>query len=80
MRRSKPRYRIAIAIIILMFLIIAGYTVIAFKMIEPDDDKICENVYVDQINVSGLTREQAKEALSAQLTKLAKRMMMNGQR
>lgn len=49
--------------IILMLLIIAAYIYAAYQMVRPADDIICDGVFIESIDLGGMTREQAEQAV-----------------
>ena len=49
--------------IILMLLLIAAYIYAAYQMVRPADDVICDGVFIETIDLSGMTREQAEQAV-----------------
>lgn len=49
--------------IILMLLIITAYIYAAYQMVRPADDIICDGVFIESIDLSGMTREQAEQAV-----------------
>lgn len=49
--------------IMLMLLLIAAYTYAAYQMVRPADDVICDGVFIESIDLGGMTREQAEQAV-----------------
>ena len=82
MKTRKQRFLPAFIVIIVMFLLIAAYVVGSYAMVRPSNGRICDGVYVDQVDVSGMTREEAQMALNSQVEKLSSRSLevdVNGQ-
>lgn len=64
MRRTrKPRKGPAFLVILIMLLIITAYVYGAYQMVKPADHIICNGVFVDSIDLSGMTRDQALQAV-----------------
>ena len=62
------RKRIAIAVLVIMFIIIALYVCISYQFVKPDKGKITEGVWVDKIEIGGMTREQALQEVAQYVT------------
>lgn len=75
MRRGKQRFGPAFLVLGIMFVLIAAYVYGACLMERPAPDKICKGVYIESLDVSGMTREQAETAVSAYVAKLASRTL-----
>ncbi len=60
---KKARKGPAFLVIFLMALIIAAYIYAAYQMVRPADHIICDGVFVNSIDLSGMTREQAVQAV-----------------
>jgi vancomycin resistance protein YoaR len=58
-----------------MFVLIAVYAYVAYLQIKPDSDRICEGVYIDSLDVGGMTREEAEQAVSELVEKLGSRTL-----
>lgn len=71
----KIRIWPAIIVIAIMLLLIGAYVCGTYMMVRPDDDKICEGVYVESVNISGMTKEQAEEAVNGYIAGLAARTL-----
>ncbi|MCH5252951.1 MAG: VanW family protein [Lachnospiraceae bacterium] len=65
----------AFIVIGILVLLIGAYVYAAYMMVKPDDDKICEGVYIESVNVSGMTREQAETAVNAYAAECAERTL-----
>ncbi len=63
----------ALLVIGIMFLLIAAYVYVSYRMIRPDADKICDGVYIEEVDISGMTRDQAAEAMDQYVQKLSGR-------
>lgn len=53
----------ALLVIFILFLFIVIYVYAAYQMVKPADDIICDGVFVENIDLSGMTREQAQSAV-----------------
>ncbi|MCH5266365.1 MAG: VanW family protein [Lachnospiraceae bacterium] len=65
----------AFLVIGIMLALIGAYICITYMMVKPDADKICEGVYVDTVDLSGMTREQAESAIGEYVDKLSSRTL-----
>ena len=72
---KKQRFAPAVFVILVMLLLIVGYVAFMYMGNKPAENVICEGVYVESINVSGMTKEQAKEAVQTHVTKLSERLL-----
>lgn len=72
---KKQKFGPAFLVLAIMFVLIAAYVWISFLLVKPDDDKICNGVYIDSLNISGMTEEQAQEAVDAYIAKLGERTL-----
>lgn len=61
MRRTRKGP--AFLVIFIMLLIIAAYVYGAYQIVKPADHVICKGVFVDSINLSGMTRDEAIKAV-----------------
>lgn len=68
----RQRFAPAFFVLILMFFLICGYVVYAYRQVKPGEGRICEGVYVGAVNISGMTEEEAVTALSDYGAELAK--------
>ncbi len=78
----KQRFGPAFLVLGIMFLMIAAYVVWAYESVKPASDKICNGVYIDNINISGMTKEEAGKVLQAHIEKLTAQTLevdVNGQ-
>ncbi|MCR5691293.1 MAG: VanW family protein [Eubacterium sp.] len=71
----KPKFGRAILVLIIMFFAIIIYMMVAYKMVKPDDDKITQGVSIENVDVSGMTRGQAQEAIGQLMDKLSARTL-----
>ena len=51
----------ALLVIFILFILIAVYVYVAYQMVKPADDIICDGVFIEKIDLSGMTREEAQE-------------------
>ncbi len=75
MEKKKQNLLPAIIVIVIMILLIGAYVVGTYMVSRPDADEICEGVYIDKVNVSGMTKEAAQEAVEKHVGKLAGRSL-----
>lgn len=64
-RAGKARKGPALLVILILILVIAAYVYAAYQMVKPADHIICDGVFVDSIDLSGMTRDQAQQAVQA---------------
>lgn len=74
-RAGKPRKGPAFLVILIMILIIAAYLYGVYQMVKPADHIICDGVFVDTIDLSGMTRGQALQAVQEYSDTHKKRML-----
>ena len=60
---KKARKGPAFLVIILMVLLITAYVYAAYQTVKPDDNIICDGIFVESIDLSGMTRDQAVEVV-----------------
>ncbi len=72
---KRQRFGAAFLVLAIMFVLIAAYVIGAYRMIRPDDDKICSGIYIDDIDISGMTREEAQNSLDTHIQKLVQRTL-----
>lgn len=78
----KKRGMVAVFVIIMMFAIIAAYVFFSYGRIKPDDDKICDGIKVESIDIGGMTKDEASAAVNSYVTQLKSRrisLTVNGQ-
>ena len=63
MRKVSRRVRALLTTALIMFIITCALTVTAFAINGADKNKICEGVYVNDINLGGLTPEEAEDRI-----------------
>lgn len=73
--RPKQRFLPAFIVIMIMAVLIAGYVMAAYAMAKPDNDKICKGVYADEVDLSGMTAEEARNVLDEHIAKLSRRTL-----
>lgn len=71
----KQRFGPAFLVLAIMFVLIGAYVCYAYNKAKPDDDKICKGVYIENIDVSGKTREEAEAAVLEYASKLGTRIL-----
>lgn len=71
----KQSFLPAFLVIGIMMVLIGAYICGTYMMVKPDNDKICDGVYVDTVDLSGMTREQAESAISEHVAKLSDRTL-----
>lgn len=62
-KKRKARKGPAFLVIFIMLLIISAYMYGAYLMVKPADHIICDGVFVDSIDLSGMTRDEAVQAV-----------------
>ena len=72
----KQRFGPAFLVLAIMFLLIAGYVIGAYEMIKPDEDKICSGVFIDGVDISGMTEAEAENALNQHVQQLMQRTLV----
>lgn len=60
---KKARKWPAIFVILIMLLFILIYVYVAYQMVKPADDIICEGVFIENIDLGGMNRRQAEAAV-----------------
>lgn len=71
----KIRKMPAILVILIMFLLILLYIYIAYETVKPADDIICEGVFIEDIDLGGMNREQAQTAVQNYIDSKMNRVM-----
>ncbi len=71
----KKRGMAAVLVIVIMFALIAAYVFFSYGKIKPDDDKICDGIKVESIEIGGMTKEEASVAVNAYITQLKSRLI-----
>lgn len=61
---KRARKGPAILVILILVILIFGYVYVAYQMVKPAEDIICEGVFVENIDLSGMNRQQAEKAVS----------------
>lgn len=62
-KKRRARKGPAFLVIFIMLLIISAYVYGAYQMVKPADHIICDGVFVDSIDLSGMTRDEAVQAV-----------------
>ena len=75
MEKRKQSFLPAIAVIAIMIVLIGAYVIGAYRYIKPADGEICQGVFIDEVDVSGMSGEEAQAALDAHVDKLAARSL-----
>lgn len=73
--RQQQRFLPAFLVIAVMSLLIASYAIGSYAMVRPDSDRICRGVYADEVDLSGMTREEARTVIDGHIDKLAQRTL-----
>lgn len=74
-KKEKQRFGSAFLVLGVMFVLIAAYIVGAYQMARPADDRICNGVKIETVDVSGMTEEEAHIAVDGFITGLAGRTL-----
>lgn len=61
---QKKGFLTAIAVIIVMFALIAAYVFFSYSQLKPDDDVICDGIRVGQVSIGGMTRDEAVQTVN----------------
>ena len=56
---------LAVLVIAFMFAIIGAYLFFSYGRIKPEDDRICDGVRVDSVEIGGMTKDEAMQAVNA---------------
>ena len=64
-RKPRPHILPAMIVFIIMAMLIAMYVMVFYMWDQPDPDRIIDGVYVDGIDLSGMTATEAEAAISA---------------
>lgn len=73
--RQKQRFLPAFLVIIIMGILIASYVIAAYAMVKPDSDRICKGVFADEVDLGGMTADEARNVLNEHISKLAQRTL-----
>lgn len=71
----RKRGMAAALVILVMFAFIAAYVFFSYGRIKPDDDKICDGIKVESVDLGGMTREEASTAVNDYITQLKSRVI-----
>ncbi len=72
---QRKRMLLAFVVIFMMFGIIAAYTYVSYASLRPKDGTICEGVTVEHVAVGGMTKDQAREAVSEETAKRGRQVL-----
>lgn len=72
-RKRRQRIWPAFLVIAIMLVLIVAYVAGMYMMNKPDPNKFCEGIYVEDINISGMTMEEAQAAVDAYVSGLSSR-------
>lgn len=75
MKKRKQSFLPAIIVIAVMLILIVSYVIGAYRHIKPADGEICQGVFIDEVDVGGMSGEEARAALDAHVDKLAARSL-----
>lgn len=75
MKKQKQRFGPAFLVLGVMFALIAAYIAGTYQMARPADDRICNGVRIETVDVSGMTEEEAHIAVDGFITGLAGRTL-----
>ena len=73
----------ALLVIFILSLVICGYVYIAYQAVKPADDIICDGVFIETIELSGMTQQQAEAAVEQYVADKVNRTLavdVNGKR
>lgn len=65
----------ALLVLFILSLMIAAYVYAAYQMVKPADNIICDGVFVESIDLSGMTREQAETAIGEYVSAKEERLL-----
>ena len=65
----------ALLVLLILSLMIAAYVYAAYRMVKPADNIICDGVFVENIDLSGMTREQAETAIREYVDEKEERLL-----
>lgn len=73
--RQKQRFLPAFLVIVIMGILIASYVFGAYAMVKPDSDRICKGVYADEVDLGGMTADEARDVLNEHIARLSQRTL-----
>lgn len=80
---KKARKGPALLVIVILLILIAGYVCIAYQMVKPAKNVICNGVYVEDMDLSGMSREEAAGAVNDYIDAKLERLLevdVNGEK
>lgn len=69
----RKRGILAASVIVFMFALIVAYVLFTYGKIKPDEDKVCDGIKVDRIEIGGMTRDEAEQAVNLHIAKMGER-------
>ncbi|MBO6108968.1 MAG: VanW family protein [Eubacterium sp.] len=63
--RNRPHYRPALFVIAIMIMLIISYVMIFYINNKPDENRVINGVYVEDINISGMTADEVQGVIDA---------------
>ncbi len=73
--RQKQSFLPAFLVIGIMGILIASYVFAAYAMVKPDPDRICQGVFADEVELSGMTADEARNVLNEHIARLSRRTL-----
>ena len=58
-----------------MGILIASYVFVAYARVKPDADRICQGVFADEVELSGMTADEARNVLNEHIVRLSRRTL-----
>ncbi len=65
----QKRGRVAVVVILFLFAMIAAYVLVSYNRIKPEENRICKGIKVDSVDIGGMTKEEARQAVDAYIAK-----------
>ena len=62
--RQKQSFLPAFLVIVIMGILIVSYVFAAYARVKPDADRICQGVFADEVELSGMTADEARNVLN----------------
>lgn len=73
--RQKQSFLPAFLVIVIMGILIASYVFVAYARVKPDADRICQGVFADEVELSGMTADEARNVLNEHIARLSRRTL-----